>query len=502
MSVTVATILFIVPLLLLLLNHKRCSTKKTKLPPSPSKLPIIGNLHQLGSPLHRTLCALSQKYGPIMHLQLGCVSAIVISSPDLAEEIFKTHDLNFASRPSLAMVDKLVYDSQDIAFTPYGDYWRQARKICVLHLLSSKRVQSFGAIREEEVELMIEKVSRKSSLGPVNLTKLLNSLTLNTISRVALGTKHSLEEGVNDKLCKLIAEFSTLFETSRLDDYFPYLAWLYTINGMNKRLTKWFQDWDGLLDQVINDHVVHSVGSQSNTNADLVDVLLSLQKDQDSSLSLTMKNIKAIITDMFSAGTDTSFALLDWTMAELMRNQKAMKKVQDEIRCIMKDKTKIEESDIAKMAYLYAVIKETLRLHPPATMLLPRESMKEATIRGYRVPAKTTVMVNAWAIGRDPKLWEDPEEFRPERFLNSSIDFKGNDFQLIPFGSGRRICPGMQFAMAEVELALASLLYRFDWRLPEKMKAEELDMREAPGLTVRRMPNLLVIATPHQSRMC
>ncbi|KAK1325242.1 Cytochrome P450 71A1 [Acorus calamus] len=205
---------------------------------------------------------------------------------------------------------------------------------------------------------------------------------------------------------------------------------------------------------------------------------------------------------MFSAGTDTSFALLDWTMAELMRNQKAMKKVQDEIRCIMKDKTKIEESDIAKMAYLYAVIKETLRLHPPATMLLPRESMKEAIIRGYRVPAKTTVMVNAWAIGRDPKLWEDPEEFRPERFLNSSIDFKGNDFQLIPFGSGRRICPGMQFAMAEVELALASLLYRFDWRLPEKMKAEELDMREAPGLTVRRMPNLLVIATPHQSRMC
>ncbi|KAK1272996.1 Cytochrome P450 71A1 [Acorus gramineus] len=420
---------------------------------------------------------------------------------NLAEEVLKTHDLNFASRPSVAMLNKLLYDSQDIALARYGEYWRQAKKICVLHLLSSKKVQSFGAIREEEVELMIKNVSQKSSLGPVNLTKLLNSLTANTLSRVSLGNKHYMEQGVSNKLCKLLEELSAFFETSRLEDYFPYLAWVYMINGVNERMNKWFQDWDGFLDQVINDHVVHGIGSQNTINADFVDVLLSLQKDQDSSLSLTMNNIKAIITDMFGGGTDTSFILLDWAMVELMRNPKEMKKVQDEIRCVMKEKTKIEESDIAQMAYLKAVIKETLRLHPPLPLLVPHESIKEATIKGYRVPEKTMVIVNAWAIGRETKSWENPEEFRPERFLNSSIDFKGNDFQLIPFGSGRRICPGIQFAMAGVELALASLLYRFDWRLPDDIKAEELDMTEAPGSTVRRMPNLHVIATAHQSHV-
>ncbi|KAK1303898.1 hypothetical protein QJS10_CPB11g00635 [Acorus calamus] len=255
MSLTVAIFLFIVPLLFLLLNLKRCSTKKIKLPPSPYKLPIIGNLHQLSPPPHRSLHALSQKYGPIMHLQLGTVPAIIISSPDVAQEVLKTNDLVFASRPSLVTANKLFYSSEDVAFTPYGEYWRQARKICVLHLLNSKRVQSFGAIREDEVELMIEKVSQKASLEPVNLTMLLNSLTANTISRVSLGNKHSVEEGASHKLCKLIEELSAFFETSHLEDYFPYLAWVNAINGMNERMNKWFRDWDSFLDQVINDHV-------------------------------------------------------------------------------------------------------------------------------------------------------------------------------------------------------------------------------------------------------
>ncbi|KAK1274616.1 Cytochrome P450 71A1 [Acorus gramineus] len=204
--------------------------------------------------------------------------------------------------------------------------------------------------------------------------------------------------------------------------------------------------------------------------------------------ALGQKDVKILRQiDMFAAGTGTSFILLDWAMVELMRSPKAMKKVQDEIRCIMKEKTKIEERDMAQMAYLKAVIKETLGLHPPAPLLVPHESMKEATIKGYRVPAKTMIMVNAWAIGRDTKSWEKPEEFRPERFLNSSIDFEGNDFQFIPFGSGRRICRGIQFAMVVVELVLANLFCRFDWRLPDDMKAEELDMTGAPGITLRRI---------------
>lgn len=221
------------------------------------------------------------------------------------------------------------------------------------------------------------------------------------------------------------------------------------------------------------------------------------KKNSTDGASIRSDSIKAIILDMFSAGTDTTHTALEWTMTELLKHPEVMKKAQAEIRRITGSKISVTQDDVEKTLYLKAVIKESLRLHPPIPMLLPRESTKDVKVQGYDILAKTRVIINAWAIGRDPSSWENPEEFRPERFLESAIDFKGNDFQFIPFGAGRRGCPGTPFASSLIEITLASLLHKFNWALPGGAKPEDLDITEAPELAIHRKFPLVVIATPH-----
>jgi len=201
--------------------------------------------------------------------------------------------------------------------------------------------------------------------------------------------------------------------------------------------------------------------------------------------------------DAFAAGTDTSSALIEWAFSELLRHPRALKKLQEEVRRISRGKASVNEQDLEKMEYLKAVIKETLRLHPPLALLIFRESREDVKINGYDIAASTQVIINAWAIQRDPSFWEEPNEFHPERFLNSAIDFKGQHFELIPFGAGRRICPGILFATIGAELVLANLIYAFDWALPDGAKNETLDMSESSGITIHRQDPLLVVATPY-----
>jgi len=197
---------------------------------------------------------------------------------------------------------------------------------------------------------------------------------------------------------------------------------------------------------------------------------------------------------MFAAGIDTSYIVLEWSMAELIRNPKVMKKLQSEVRGAATSKDRVRDDDLSKMSYIKAVIKEVMRLHPPIPLLLPRESTENCQLAGYRVPKGTRVLVNAWAIGRDPNFWEEPDEFKPERFESSNVDYKGSDFQFIPFGAGRRICPGMSFAVQNMELALANLVYRFDWEMPGNTSRDELDMTDTPGLTSHKKERLDLVA--------
>lgn len=210
-----------------------------------------------------------------------------------------------------------------------------------------------------------------------------------------------------------------------------------------------------------------------------------------------MNEVKAILMNMFTAGTDTTSASIEWGMTMLMKNPVAMKKAQAEVRQVVGCKGKVEESDLQHLHYLKMVIKESFRLQPPGPFLPPRECMRDTKVAGYDIPAKTRVYVSVWSIGRDPKYWgDDAEDFRPERFENSAVTFKGAHMELIPFGAGRRICPGMALAMAGVELVYATLLHEFDWALPDGMVKEDVDLEGDSGLVCTKKVPLFLVATP------
>jgi len=204
-----------------------------------------------------------------------------------------------------------------------------------------------------------------------------------------------------------------------------------------------------------------------------------------------------VLQDLFVAGTDTSSTTVVWAMSEMVKHPRVMKKAQEEVRQVFGDKGTVDEAGLHELNYLKLAIKETFRLHPPVPLLLPRESREDCKINGYDIPIKSKVIVNVSAIGRDPTYWNEPERFYPERFLDNSIDYKGTDFELLPFGAGRKMCPGILFGTVNVELPLAQLLFHFDWNLPKGPKPEDLDMSEVFGAVVTRKNDLCLIPIPH-----
>ncbi|XP_072973176.1 indole-2-monooxygenase-like [Typha angustifolia] len=489
-------LLFFFPLFLLLLTRGR--THKTNLPPSPPKLPIIGNLHQVGALPHHSLYALSKKHGPLMLLQLGENPTLVVSSPEMARMVMRTHDHIFASRPSSKGSDILLYGAKNIGFAPYCEHWRQARKLCAIHLLSTKKVQSIKHAREEEVSFAIAKIYKaQKSSKPINLSEVLDAFTNDIICRVVSG-KFFRERGRNIMIRELIERNREIMGGFNLAEYFPRVAWLDFFSGFSSRARKVAKRWDDVLEDVIKEHNMNRVEDSNQESRDFVDVLLSLGDDLQMEYGLTNDHFKALLMDMFFAGTDTCYITLEWAMAELIKDFEAMKKLQEEIRRIAYGKEMVKEEDLIKMSYLKAVIKEVLRLHPSAPLLIPRESMENCQIEGYQIPKRTRVIINAWAINRDPKYWEAAEKFHPERFIESSVDYKGNDFQFIPFGAGRRICPGIDFGISIVEIMLANLMYHFDWELPHDVVREEMDMTDTFGLTARRKENLYLIPKSYE----
>ncbi|XP_072971856.1 indole-2-monooxygenase-like [Typha angustifolia] len=412
----------------------------------------------------------------------------------MAQTVMRTHDHVFASRPPSIAADILLYGTKDVAFAPYGEHWRQERKLCAMHLLSTKKVQSFRHAREEEVSFVIEKIrkAQEYSSGPINMSELLHSFANDVICRVVSG-KFYRKEGRNDMFRELIEKSSALISGFHFEDFFPVLYWLDFISGFASKAKKIAKKWDDVLEEVIKEHCNSNRLKDSMQESDFVDVLLSLQNDLHIEFGLTKEHIKAILQDMFAAGTDTSYITLEWAMTELMRHKESMRKLQAEVRRIAGEKEIVKEEDLIEMSYLKAVIKEILRLHPAVPLLLPRESMKDCQIKDYQIPKRTRVIINAWAINRHPKFWCATEEFHPERFMGSSVEYKGNDFQFIPFGAGKRICLGMSFAISTMELILANLIYHFDWELPYGVMKEEIDMTEAPGITVRKKEKIYLV---------
>nr|XP_016462768.1 PREDICTED: premnaspirodiene oxygenase-like [Nicotiana tabacum] len=480
---------------LFVLLDKRNKSKQQKLPPGPWTLPLIGSIHHLrGAFPHRTLRKLARKYGPIMYLQLGEIPAVVISSPIMAKQVLKSHELAFTSKPQLTSIAINTYNYKDIAFAPYGDNWREMRNICVTELLSAKMVKSFSSIRNDEISSLVSSI-RSMNGSVVNVTKEILRFTNSVTCRSAFGKVNQDQ----DELINLLREVLDTLGGFAVADLFPSWKLLHKISGVKSRLLKLHQKVDAALENILNEHIKNgALGSKGNGEfggEDLVDVLLRIQENGEFQFPLTNDHIKAVISDMFVAGIETSAAVITCALSELMRNPNIMAKAQSEVRQVFKGKTSFDEKDLDKLSYLKLVIKETLRLHPPSPFL-PRQCTKQTYVDGYKIPPKTRVLINSWALGRDPKSWQDPESFIPERFEKSSIDFMGNHFQFIPFGAGKRICPGMQFGLANVKHPLARLLYHFNWALPYGISPE--DLIEKDGLSAAKQKDLCLIAIDYR----
>ncbi|KAJ1261317.1 hypothetical protein BS78_09G019900 [Paspalum vaginatum] len=506
----------------LLLRSRWSSTKKKgalPLPPGPAPVPILGNLHQLGPLPHRSLRDLARVHGPVMQLQLGKAPAVVLSSAEAAWEVLKAHDLDCCTRPVSAGTKRLTYDLKNVAFAPYGPYWREVRKLLTVELLSSSRVRAAWYARHEQVEkLMATLTSRAAARQPVALDELVLRLSDGIIGTVAFGNIYGSDKfGANKSFQHALDDAMEMLSTpgSSAEDLSMPTAvgrLVDRLTGFTARRERIFRQLDAFFEMVIEQHLLDPERRViPETGGDLVDVLIGLWKkpaDKTSgstAFSFTRDHVKAVIFSTFIAGIDTNAATIMWAMSELIRKPRVLSKAQAEIRAVAGGGDRVRSDDMPKLRYLRMVVKETLRLHPPGPLLLPRETMRDIQIGGYGVPAGTRVYVNAWAIGRDPASWPgggDPEEFDPDRFdeegASAGVDFRGEHPQLMPFGTGRRVCPGMSMAVATVEFTLANLLCCFDWALPEGTAPEDVhvSMEEEGRLIFHRKTPLVLVPTP------
>lgn len=363
------------------------------------------------------------------------------------------------------------------------------RTICIKEMLSAKIVRSYGSIRQDVVVHLIKSVNLLCK-NPVDLTQKLEVLSSSIVCRIVFG------KVVQDRemLTTLIRKGLSMAAGFELADLFPSSKVLNALCWNKHKLWHVHCKLDRILDVILEEHRLNPGGEFGGE--DIVDVLLRMQQSGQLEFPITHDNIKGVILDIFAGGTDTFSTTVEFVMIELMKNPTVMAKVQAEVRYAFKGMETVEESEIHRLKYLKFVIKETLRLHPPAA-LLPRACRDECTVNGYSIPLNSRVLVNVWSIGRDPKYWNQPETFQPERFENSSIDFGGSCFEYLPFGAGKRICPGMNFGLANIELTLAQLLYHFDWNMPEGMTPDDIDMTEEFGLSVARKNPLYLVPTTY-----
>ncbi|KAH7567345.1 hypothetical protein JRO89_XS07G0055300 [Xanthoceras sorbifolium] len=497
---------------------RRSNFKGPKAPEAAGKWPVIGHLHQLtgtGTRLpHFVLGELADRYGPVFSIRIGVHPALVVSSWEVAKELFTKYDVDVASRPKLTVGKLLGYNNANFGFSPYDAYWREMRKITALELLSNRRLELLKDIRVSEVENTVKETyklwttqKRNGSSGGilVDMQQWFGDMNLNVILKMVAGKKYfggggggaESDEKEVRRCRKAMREFFDLAGIFVLRDAVPYLGWL-DLGGYEKAMKKTAKELDSLAQEWLEDHRrKREAGEQAaaNEDQDFMDVLLSALDGTDLPGYDADTIIKATSTTIIVGGTDTTSVNLSWALSLLLNNRHTLEKVQEELDNIVGKERLMTESDIEKLVYLQAVVKETMRLYPAGPLSGAREFGQDCTIGGYHVPKGTRLVVNLWKLQTDPRVWSDPLEFKPERFLTThkDVDVKGQHFELIPFGAGRRACPGIAFALQMTHLGLASLLQAYEVSTPSNTA---VDMTGTPGLTNTRANPLHVLLQP------
>ncbi|KAJ8767635.1 hypothetical protein K2173_018193 [Erythroxylum novogranatense] len=494
---TVDPILIVLAVLAVLFSAwvlSKSNKASSQLPPGPRGLPLIGNLASLDPELHTYFAALAQKHGPILKLQLGQKLGIIVTSPSLAREVLKDNDITCANRDVPNVARAVAYDGSDIAWTPYGPEWRMLRKVCVVKMLSNTNLDSVYALRRHELRKTVGHLY--SQIGsPVNLGEQIFLTILNVITNMLWGATVQGQERdkIGKDFRKVISDITELLGTPNLSDFFPRLA-RFDFQGQRKKMTNLALKFDEIFEEMIKKRV--ELDKEGDESKDFLQFLLKLEDEEDSKTPLTMTHVKALLMDMIVGGSDTSSNAIEFAMAEVLNKPEVMRKAQKELDEVVGKDNIAEESYIHSLPYLYAIMKETLRLHPTLPLLVPHCPSENCTVGGYTVPKGARVFLNVWAIHRDPTIWENPLEFRPERFLDKKWDYSGSDFNYFPFGSGRRICAGIAMAERMFMYSLATLLHSFDWKIPQGHK---LDLTEKFGIVLKLKTSLVAIPTPRLS---
>uniref|UniRef100_A0ACD5YD06 Uncharacterized protein n=1 Tax=Avena sativa TaxID=4498 RepID=A0ACD5YD06_AVESA len=506
-------------ILLIAAASRGSGRRRKRLPPSAWGLPVIGHLHLVRPPVHRTFRDLAARLGPLMHIRLGSTHCVVASSANVACELIRSHEGKISERPLTAVARQFAYGSDGFAFAPYSPHWRFMKRLCMSELLGPRTVEQLRPIRRAGLVSLLQSVLVSSSARTaVDLTGALIRMSNTSIIRMMASTVPGSVTEEAQALVKAVAELVGAFN---VEDYISVCrGW--DLQGLGRRAADVHRRFDALLEDMIRHkedarearrmrgdgggEPTEKKASTATASKDLLDILLDKMEDETAAeVKLTRTKIKAFVIDVVTAGSDTSAAMIEWMLAELMNHPECLRKVRQEIDSVVGGDRIAGEGDVASLPYLQAAYKETLRLRPAAP-IAHRQSTEEMEVGGgYTVPAGTAVFINVWAIGRDPAYWEAPLEFRPERFMagggNEGLDPRGQHFQYLPFGSGRRGCPGMGLALQSVPAVVAALVQCFDWAVvvpggAGDDKTAVIDMEEGDGLVCARKHPLLLRASP------
>lgn len=483
--------------------RRKNSYRSAKLPPGPRGWPIVGNLFDLGSLPHRSLEALRKEYGPVVWLDLGFLKTMVLLSAGAAEEFFKNHDLSFVDRFSNESTRSHDYYTVSMAFGAYNTYWRTLRRICTSELFANKKINDTMSIRQkcvDELLLWIEHELEKGAGSKIVVRDFVFPALFNMIGNLTLSRNlMDPQSEFSSEFGTALAGFAESVARPNISDLLPWLRRL-DLQGIRKTMDRSLAKATEIISTYVKERVMERQQKQelSSEPKDFLDVLLDYRgTGKAGPAKLSEFQVTIFLMEMFLGGTESTNSTIEWAICELLQNPDQMKKINAELALVVGANKKLQESDIDNLPYLHAIVEETLRLHPPVPLLIPRKAVEDTNFMGYSIPKNTLVMVNYWAIGRDEDSWEDALSFKPERFLDSNVNYKGHSYEFIPFGSGRRMCPGLPLAHRMVHLIVGSLLHHFEWERCDD--GQIIDMRETLGTGARKMEVLQAICSKRKT---